>query len=101
MKVTLFNSSNVIVCMSVLFWLLIQTLNSFDSYVGWSIAEFKKKYVLTHNYVMIYNKIATVLFCCVLFNNNNNNNNKLQQASLRRWLTRKPSMVATCAKIEK
>jgi len=32
--------------MSVLFWLLIQTLNSFDSYVGWSIAEFKKKYRL-------------------------------------------------------
>ncbi len=33
--------------------------------------------------------------------NNNNNNNKLHQASLRRWLTRKPSLVATCAKIEK
>jgi len=45
--------------MSVLFWLLIQTLNSFDSYVGWSIAEFKKKYRLTHNYVTSYknNKI--------------------------------------------
>jgi len=28
----------LIVCMSVLFWLLIQTLNSFDPYVGWSIA---------------------------------------------------------------
>ncbi len=33
--------------MSVLFQCLIQTLNSFDPYVGWSIAELKKTYRLT------------------------------------------------------
>ncbi len=41
------------------------------------------------------------LFKLPNFYNSIYNNNKLQQASLRRWLTRKPSMVATYAKIEK
>jgi len=50
--------------MSVLFWLLIQTLNSFDSYVGWSIAEFKKKYRLTHNYVSIFFSIYIFKVFC-------------------------------------